>query len=414
MTNPTKADHRCQIMDPPRRVAIAAFAAAALTTATARAMDQSGSGAAMDHSDISAMTGQTVTTDHGDAGMPGLHIPAGVTGAFMVPAGEGMINYTPSFMRMSGNYVGSSQVSPATIASSIFSGQTMTMSMMMKSPMGMMMPMTMTMPIMWRVVPSSIETQMHMLNGMYGLTDAINLMFMGAYTQKSMSMTTFAGMTGVGVLGQSSGSTEGFSDAMVGGIYRLYQDNINHLQFGLSLALPIGNQQATIQMLSPMGMYMNMRAPYAMQIGTGTVDLVPTLAYTGMMGPWSWGLMYRGRFALNYNNEGWRYGASNEITGWGGYSLFRGVTLTARVLGATQDHIHGQDISITGLAQNTNPLYYGGKHVDLFGGIEVAGAPLGLGMTVFGVEAGGPVFQELNGPQLGRAWQITGSGRFMF
>jgi hypothetical protein len=35
-------------------------------------------------------------------------------------------------------------------------------------------------------------------------------------------------------------------------------------------------------------------------------------------------------------------------------------------------------------------------------------------MTVFGVEAGGPVFQELNGPQLGRAWQITGSGRFMF
>ena len=38
----------------------------------------------------------------------------------MVPAGEGMINYTPSFMRMSGNYVGSSQVSPATIASTIF------------------------------------------------------------------------------------------------------------------------------------------------------------------------------------------------------------------------------------------------------------------------------------------------------
>ena len=231
MPNPVKVDHRSQTTDLPRRVLIATFAAGALTTATAQAMDQSGPGAAMDHSDISATTGQTVTTDHGDAGMPGLHIPAGVTGAFMVPAGEGMINYTPSFMRMSGNYVGSSQVSPATIASSIFSGQTMTMSMMMKSPMGMMMPMTMTMPIMWRVVPSSMETQMHMFNGMYGLTDAINLMFMGTYVQKSMSMTTFAGMTGVGVLGQSSGSTEGFSDAMVGATYRLYQDNINHLQF---------------------------------------------------------------------------------------------------------------------------------------------------------------------------------------
>ena len=195
MPNPTKADHRSQIMGPRRRVAIASFAVAALTTATAQAMDQSGFGAAMDHSDISATTGQTVSADHGGAGMPGAHIPAGVTGAFMVPAGEGMINYTPSFMRMSGNYIGSSQVSPATIASSVFSGQTMTMTMMMKSPMGMMMPMTMTMPVMWRVVPSSMETQMHMFNGMYGLTDAINLMYMANYTQKSMSMTTFAGMS---------------------------------------------------------------------------------------------------------------------------------------------------------------------------------------------------------------------------
>jgi len=407
----TTADHRSQITSLLRRVLMATFAGAAAIPA--QAMDQSGSGAAMDHSDIGVMAGQTVTTDHG-AGMPGVHIPAGVTGAFMVPAGVGMVNYTPSFMHMSGDYIGSSQVSPATIASSIFSGQTMTMTMMMKSSMGMMMPMTMTMPVMLRIVPSSMDSQMHMFNGMYGLTDAINLMYMANYTQKSMSMTTFAGMSGAAVLGQSSGSTEGFSDAMVGAIYRLYQDKINHLQFGLSLALPIGNQQATIQMLSPMGAYMTMRAPYAMQIGTGTVDLVPTLAYTGVMGPWSWGLMYRGRFALDYNVEGYQYGASNEITGWGGYSVIPGVTLTARALGSTQDHIHGQDPSITGLSSPANPLYYGGKHIDLFGGVEVAGAPLGLGRTVFGVEAGGPVFQEVNGPQLGHGWRISASGRFMF
>ena len=84
MPNPIKADHRPQIMDLPSRVAIATFAAAALMIAPVQAMDQSGSGAAMDHSDISATTGQTMTTDHGGAGMPGAHIPAGVVGAFMV------------------------------------------------------------------------------------------------------------------------------------------------------------------------------------------------------------------------------------------------------------------------------------------------------------------------------------------
>ena len=48
----------------------------------------------------------------------------------------------------------------------------------------MMMPMTMTMPVMLRVVPSSMETQMHMFNGMYGLTDTINLMFMGTFRKR--------------------------------------------------------------------------------------------------------------------------------------------------------------------------------------------------------------------------------------
>ncbi|QGM44689.1 hypothetical protein [Methylocystis heyeri] len=394
--------------------------AAALTLAllafpgAARAMDQIGSGAAMDHSDAMSPMPGGATAGHGGSGMAGERIPAGVTGAYMVPAGEGMFNYTPTFMHMSGNYVGSEQVSPQTIASTIFSGQFMTMTMKMGGMGGMPMTKTMIMPVMLRIVPSSMDSQMHMFNGMYGLTDSINLMVMGSYAQKSMTMTTFAGMSGLAVLGQSSGSTEGFNDAMVGLNLRLYQDDVNHLQAGLALALPVGAQTSTIQMLSAMGGYMTMRAPYAMQIGTGTVDLVPTLAYTGKMGPWSWGAMFRGRYALDKNSEGYQFGASNELTGWGGYSFIPGVTATFRVAGSTQDHIHGQDPLINGLSSPANPLYYGGKRIDLLGGLAVSGRPFGLGMTILAVEAGGPVFQELNGPQLGKAWQISVAGRVMF
>lgn len=281
----------------------------------ALAIDQSVSGGPMDHAGGFAPMPIGTSTDYGSIGMAGERIPAGVTGAYMVPAGTGMFNYTPSFMHMSGNYIGSSQVSPQTIASSIFSGQFMTMTMKMGGMGGMGGMMTMLMPVMLRIVPSSMDSQMHMFNGMYGLTDSINLMVMGSYAQKSMTMATFSGMSGVSVLGQSSGSFEGFNDAMVGANVRLYQDEINHLQAGLALALPVGTQTSTIQMLSPMGSYMTMRAPYAMQIGTGTVDLVPTVAYTGKTGPWSWGLMYRGRYALDKNNEGYQFGASNELRG---------------------------------------------------------------------------------------------------
>ncbi len=391
------------------------FSAALFVAASgAQAMEHSASDADPAHADMSVTTDQDLSSDHGGPGMPGTHIPAGVTGAYMVPAGEGMANFTPNFMHMSGNYIGSSQVSPALIASSIFSGQWMKMTMKMPGMGGMMMPMTMIRPVMLRIIPSSMDMQMYMLNTMYGLTDNLNLMFMANYAEKSMTMTTFAGMSGVGILGQSSGTTYGFSDAMVGGSYRIYQDAINHLQFNLMLSLPIGNQQRSIQMLSPMGSYMTMRAPYAMQIGTGTVDLVPTVAYSGVLGSWSWGAMYRGRFPLDYNSEGYQFGAMNELTAWGGYSFSKGVTATARIAASTQDHIHGADSLITGLAPPANPLYYGGKHLDMFGGLEVSGHPWGLGHTIVGVEAGGPIYQEVNGPQLGRGWQLSLTGRIMF
>ena len=35
--------------------------------------------------------------------------------------------------------------------------------------------------------------QMHMLGVMYGVTDAINVMVMGGYTEKDMTMTTYNG-----------------------------------------------------------------------------------------------------------------------------------------------------------------------------------------------------------------------------
>lgn len=90
------------------------------------------------------------------------------------------------------------------------------------------------------------------------------------------------------------------------------------------------------------------------------------------------------------------------------------MTTTFRVAAGTQDHIHGQDSLINGLSTPANPLYYGGKHIDLLGGLAISGKPYGLGMTILAVEAGGPVFQDLNGPQLGRAWQVSVAGRVMF
>jgi hypothetical protein len=387
-----------------RGVATLAFAAAlasALSPAAARADDLAPTpapsmdhGAAMDHG--ATMHGDTMT-------MP--PPPATLTWTSLAAAGQFMFGYTPSFSGMAGNYIGSTKVSHDYIATTIPSGQTHTMTMMGKK---------VTMPTMLRIVPDSMTMQMQNFNAMYGVTDSLSIMVMGSYVQKSMSMTTYSGMMGSTVLGSKSSTVDGLGDMMIGANYRIYRDAMNQIVVGLNLSLPTGSQTRQITMLSPMGSTMLMRAPYAMQTGTGTYDLLPALIYTGMLDRWSWGLAYRGRYALDNNPEGYHFGDLSEFHGWGGYTWLPGVTTTAHVVGSTQDHIHGADPMIYGLSQNANTDYYGGQRVTLLGGVELAGSLWGYSKSSFSVEAGGPVYQHLNGPQLGQAWQVTASARVMF
>ncbi|MDD2704092.1 MAG: hypothetical protein PHU07_01965 [Acidocella sp.] len=338
----------------------------------------------------------SMDTDLGVGGMamtmPAGHgtTPADVQGAIMVPAGKVMVGYSYMNMDMAKNYIGDSTVSPETIVTTIPS--TMTMAGGKKEN--------------YRIVPSSMETQMHMLKAMYGVTDRLNLMVMGTYEQKSMRMTTFSGSMGTKVLGTSNSRVSGFGDTMVGLLWRLYQDPENHLHLNFGLSLPSGSITQTTTMLSPSGKLMTMRASYGMQLGTGTVDAEPGLTYTGQLHAWSWGAAYRGRFALDDNSEGYHYGDLNELTGWGGYSWIPGVTTTAQIDGSIQGRIHGADPLITGLMQGTNPRFYGGKQISLLGGVEIAGSRFGLKGTQLAIVAGGPVYQNLNGPQLGRSWQV--------
>lgn len=331
-------------------------------------------------------------------------IPAGVYGAGMVPAGGFMLSYTPVFMHMEDNYIGSSIVSPQTIVTTIPSNVAMTMPGMMGK----------TIRENYRIAPTFMDVQMHMAHAMYGITDWLNVMVMSSYQQKSMTMITYAGAAGAKVLGWSSSSTEGFGDTMLNILWRLYQDQNHQFHLNLGLSLPSGSTTESVTMLSPMGRFMTMRAVYGMQLGTGTVDFLPGATYKGQLNQWSWGAAYRGRLALDNNSEGYHYGYQHELTGWGGYTWIPGVTTTARVAGSIQDLIHGSDPMISGLMQATNPRFYGGKRIELFGGLEVDGAPFGLGHTHIALEGGGPLFQELNGPQLGRAWQINLAARIGF
>lgn len=363
-----------------------------LGTAAARAMDPTATAPTILAMPFTMTNG---TGGHGDHAVT----PAGVFGGGMIQAGGFMLSYTPTFMHMDDNYIGSSKVSDAAILNTRTPAPVTMMGMTVNN---------------YRIVPTSMNVQFHMLHAMYGVTDWLNIMAMGSFVQKSMTMTTY-NMKGTAVVGSSTAQTSGVGDTTVSSLWRLYQDPIHHLHVNIGLSLPSGSTTETISMLMPTGTYMKMRANYGMQLGTGTVDFLPGATYTGRLNQWSWGVIYRGRFPLGDNSEGYHYGNLNEWSGWGGYTWIPGITTTGRIVGSVQGQIHGSDPMISGLMQGSNPLFYGGKRIDLLGGIEFDGAPLGLGPNLhLDVEGGAPVFQDLNGPQLGRAWQLTVAARLGF
>jgi hypothetical protein len=99
------------------------------------------------------------------------------------------------------------------------------------------------------------------------------------------------------------------------------------------------------------------------------------------------------------------WGDLHELNGWAGYTWTPGFTTTFRVNATTQGAIRGWDPEIRGPAVPANPLFFGGQRVELFGGGTVSGKFIGYENWTLGVEAGLPVYQNLNGPQLMKNWQ---------
>src|SRR5215468_10186879 len=72
--------------------------------------------------------------------------------------------------------------------------------------------------------------------------------------------------------------------------------HIHRIQLSLGFSFPTGIDDATFNdFILPTGLRRNIRGFYGMQLGTGTFDILPGVIYAGYLGPWSWGLSYRGR-----------------------------------------------------------------------------------------------------------------------
>jgi len=320
------------------------------------------------------------------------HAPIGVMGDHLHNKGEWMLSYRFMRMNMEGNRIGTDEVSPETIVTTV--------------PNRFANP-AIGQPPTLRVVPTEMVMDMHMLGAMYAPTNDLTLMATVPFIRKEMDHITFRGPAGTVRRGTFTTKSEGVGDIKLSGLFRLYDGAIHHVHLNMGISAPTGAVDEEDQVLTPTGATPTLRLPYAMQLGSGTWDLLPGITYNARVGDLSWGAQYRAEVRLeSENGEGYALGDKQTATGWVAYQWAPWISTSLRTSFMTQDSIDGIDAQIVAPAQTANPDNYGGERLDILGGVNLIVPEGALKGNRFALEVGVPVYQDLNGPQMEIDWTL--------
>jgi nitrous oxide reductase accessory protein NosL len=265
-------------------------------------------------------------------------------------------------------------------------------------------------PYNYMMIPTDMTMDMHMFMLMYGITDRLTVMAMANYQVNSMGMLMDMG-PGRMITREDAMTTRGIGDTELRGMYKINK----YLVGSLGLSLPTGDIDQTVVMMRT-----KYRAPYDMQLGSGTYDLKPALTYNALSddAKWNWGgqLMYTYRIGENKND--YSLGDNLKATGWLQHA-FGPLSSWVRLAFNDTGRIHGQDPEIdklnhplTGMGAPTpdaDPNNYGGQRLD-----GLIGVSCQKGSLSFGVEGGVPIYQYLHGLQMKTTWLINAGVQVMF
>lgn len=228
---------------------------------------------------------------HWNGDRPDGHAPISVMGDHIHAKGEWMLAYRYMGMRMDGQLEGSRSISDQA-ALALVPG------------MG---------PMQMKSVATEMTTEMHMVGGMYAVSDRVTLTAGLPYLTREMTSLSAATMMGNTTYREAEMETAGVGDASLSAIVRLYDSTHFRVLLNLGAGLPTGSitEEDYMAMAGR-----DMQLPYGMQLGSGSYEVRPGLTFLGQRPNWSWGLQANAAFAVNDNDQGYRLGQRNQLTGW--------------------------------------------------------------------------------------------------
>ncbi len=297
--------------------------------------------------------------------------PSGVMISHVHEKGQWMISYRFMNMNMKGVNAGSEHIDQA----KVFIGYLM--------------------------APEKMRMDMHMMMGMYGLSSRVTVMAMVNYLSVSMNMVMFGGggHNHYSADGNSA-SSHGIGDSKAFVLYGLINTPRTQLILNAGLGLPTGN--IFVKGSSYDIIYPDERLPYAMQLGSGSFEVLPGLTYLFQVRKITTSIQVSGNIRTNYNEVGYKLGNELMSNTWLAYRWTKSFSSSIRIETAIAEQIKGMDPYLYHFTEPAaNPSNYGGKHVFGYLGSVYQIKKGHLNGMKIAAEYGVPVYNIFNGLQMG-------------
>jgi hypothetical protein len=249
----------------------------------------------------------------------------------------------------------------------------------------------------YMIAPESMTMDMHMLGAMYGVSDDLTVILMLPWLDIEMDHVRASGE-------RFSTHSSGIGDVSFSGLVRLGQWGPHQLSLNAGLSMPTGSIDEEDD--TPMGP--DQHLPYPMQLGSGTWDLLPGLTYLGSTAELSWGAQGLAVVRLGENDNDYTLGDRFNLTGWMSRAWTQDWQTSLRLDARWWGNVDGSDRKIPpmmiGVVPTADPDLRGGRRVDLLVGAAYAPQTGLLRGHRLALEAGRPVYQNLDGPQLETDW----------
>lgn len=303
------------------------------------------------------------------------HAPIGVMADHTHKAGEWMISYRYMRMHMAGNRDGSTQVDADAVL------------------------------VNYMVAPLRMTMQMHMFGAMYAPTDWVTLMVMLPYTEISMDHRRRDGV-------RFTTETAGIGDVKLAAMFPLPLEGHHRAHVTAGFSVPTGSIDKKDTLPAPVG---RVRLPYPMQLGSGTVDFLPSATYTWQGEAWSFGGQLGATLRIGENDNDYTLGNKFDATGWASHQWQPEVSTSLRLAFSSWKDIDGADPALNpAMVPTADPDLRSGERLDLLVGLNLKPDQDWLKGHRIAIEFGVPIYQSLDGPQLETDWLLTAGWQYSF